>query len=262
MNCQRFESVAADLARGRMMEADVRNEALAHSKACQPCALRIQDEEMLTRGLRTLVQEMTSIEAPASIEADLLKAFRQPRAATVPLRAKTNTSYRRYWLTAVAACLLIVFSVLAVRWRSEKVVDGESAKNQANPEKKVTVPPQKEVRNEEQIASNPTRPKPRRKRQFTKASALAKAQGRQNDNVLNHASSEVATEFMPLGYLNPSVLQDGGQIVRVEVPRATLANFGIPVNMDRYNERVRADILVAVDGTPRAIRFVQDKRLQ
>jgi len=67
---------------------------------------------------------------------------------------------------------------------------------------------------------------------------------------------------MPLGYLNPSVLQDGGQIVRVEVPRATLANFGIPVNMDRYNERVRADILVAVDGTPRAIRFVQDKRLQ
>jgi hypothetical protein len=52
-------------------------------------------------------------------------------------------------------------------------------------------------------------------------------------------------------------LQDGGQIVRVELPRSALANFGLPVNMDRYNEKVKADVLLGVDGMAHAIRFVQ-----
>ena len=52
-------------------------------------------------------------------------------------------------------------------------------------------------------------------------------------------------------------LQDGGQIVRVELPRSTLATFGLPVNMDRYHERVKADVLFGADGQARAIRFVQ-----
>jgi hypothetical protein len=77
------------------------------------------------------------------------------------------------------------------------------------------------------------------------------------NEVANHVSREIATDFMPLGYLNTATLQDGGQIVRVELPRSTLANFGLPVNMDRYNEKVKADVLLGVDGMARAIRFVQ-----
>jgi len=45
--------------------------------------------------------------------------------------------------------------------------------------------------------------------------------------------------------------------VRVELPRSALANFGLPVNMDRYNEKVKADVLVGVDGLAHAIRFIQ-----
>jgi hypothetical protein len=52
-------------------------------------------------------------------------------------------------------------------------------------------------------------------------------------------------------------LQDGGQIIRVELPRSALAKFGLPVNMDRYNEKVKADVLLGVDGLAHAIRFVQ-----
>jgi len=72
----------------------------------------------------------------------------------------------------------------------------------------------------------------------------------------------VATEFMPVGYLSVDALQDGGQIVRVELPRTTLVKFGLPVNMDRYNERVKADVLLGLDGMAHAIRFVQEKRSQ
>jgi hypothetical protein len=69
--------------------------------------------------------------------------------------------------------------------------------------------------------------------------------------------SEIATEFLPLGYGNALGLQDGGQIVRVEVPRTTLVRFGLPVNTDRVGQRVKADLLLGVDGSARAIRFVQ-----
>ena len=72
----------------------------------------------------------------------------------------------------------------------------------------------------------------------------------------NHVN-EIATDFIPLSYMSAASLQDGGQIVRVQLPRAALANFGLPVNMDRYNERVKADVLFGVDGRAQAIRFVQ-----
>jgi hypothetical protein len=42
----------------------------------------------------------------------------------------------------------------------------------------------------------------------------------------------------------------------VELPRSTIASWGVPVNMDRADQRVKADVLVGVDGLPHAIRFV------
>jgi len=73
----------------------------------------------------------------------------------------------------------------------------------------------------------------------------------------NHATNEIATDFVPLGDMNAASLQDGGQIVRVTLRRSSLVRFGFPVNMDRYNENVKADVLIGVDGLASAIRFVQ-----
>jgi hypothetical protein len=44
-------------------------------------------------------------------------------------------------------------------------------------------------------------------------------------------------------------------MVRVQVPRAALAALGLPVNAERAGELVKADILLAHDGTARAIRL-------
>ena len=76
-------------------------------------------------------------------------------------------------------------------------------------------------------------------------------------SVANHVTKEIATDFIPLSYMSAVSLQEGGQIIRVQLPRSALANFGLPVNMDRYNEKVKADVLYGVDGMARAIRFVQ-----
>jgi hypothetical protein len=71
------------------------------------------------------------------------------------------------------------------------------------------------------------------------------------------ATQEVVTHFVSLGYGSALDLQDGAQMIRVELPRSALARFGLPMNMDRADERITADVLVGADGLARAIRFVQ-----
>ncbi len=265
MNCQKFESVVPDLARGQMMEAELRNDALAHSSECDACSSRLRSEESLTRGLHALAVEMSSLEAPQSVETRLLAAFRQPQVV-VPL--PTSRSYRRYWLTAVAAMLLIVLGVVAMRWNGSQPqlphkagLEPAPSPKQTNGEDKMNASKLEDFQASDKRTPMVVDHKPRLKRKQTlNPAALQASAGRSRNNGVESNHAEVATEFMPLGYLNPRSLQDGGQIVRVEVPRTTLASFGLPVNMERYNEKVKADILLGVDGRARAIRFVQDKR--
>ena len=248
MNCQRFESVVSELVRGQMMAVEQRGEALAHSDACDDCAARLRDEEMLTRGLRSLAVEMEPLEAPAAIETRLLAEFRNR-----PVAAPRKQVNARYWLTAVAAILLIAIAVVAVRLR---VV--EEKKLAEVPAPKVETPrevPQQKPVEEKSLAVNDTKeqqPKVIQYQPKRRSNRLSRP-----EVVSNHVTNEVATDFVPLGYMNAASLQDGGQIIRVELSRSALTSFGFPVNMDRYNERVKADVLLGVDGMARAIRFVQ-----
>jgi hypothetical protein len=41
------------------------------------------------------------------------------------------------------------------------------------------------------------------------------------------------------------------------LPRSALASLGLPMNVERANERVKADVLLGHDGLARAIRFVR-----
>ena len=102
MNCQKFESLAAEVARAEMMDADVLVDARVHQAECSNCSSRLHDEEVLTRGLHSLAIEMNSLQASPSVEERLLASFRQP-GVVVPFAAAR--SYRPYWLTAVAAIL-------------------------------------------------------------------------------------------------------------------------------------------------------------
>lgn len=68
---------------------------------------------------------------------------------------------------------------------------------------------------------------------------------------------EIATGFIPLVQEARLAEMDGGQMVRVELPRSALVRFGLPMNVERAGERVKADVLLGEDGIARAIRFVR-----
>ncbi|HEV3060712.1 MAG TPA: hypothetical protein VGY48_20880 [Vicinamibacterales bacterium] len=71
-------------------------------------------------------------------------------------------------------------------------------------------------------------------------------------------SGEVSTAFLPLPY--SGVPMSDGQVVRIEVPRAALATFGLlPVDSvsTEITGTVLADVIVGEDGLARAVRFVR-----
>jgi hypothetical protein len=71
------------------------------------------------------------------------------------------------------------------------------------------------------------------------------------------AATESVTDFMPLTAGAPAPPLESGQLVRVELPRSALASLGLPVNVERAHEPLKADVLLGGDGQARAIRFVR-----
>ena len=77
----------------------------------------------------------------------------------------------------------------------------------------------------------------------------------QDDGAVAETGDEVMTDFIPLVY-DPAPI-GRGSLVRVELPRAALSAFGLPVNEDRNEDLVQADLLLDDDGLMRAVRFVE-----
>ncbi|HEV2764988.1 MAG TPA: hypothetical protein VGV38_18540, partial [Pyrinomonadaceae bacterium] len=70
------------------------------------------------------------------------------------------------------------------------------------------------------------------------------------------AETEITTDYFPLSDASALPAMEGGHVVRVELPRAALLSFGLPVNAEQTSGRVKADVLIGHDGLARAIRFV------
>jgi hypothetical protein len=277
MNCQNLAEVVSELARGRhadQIEANVHERALAHLDECAECELKLQDERALTRRLQEMAREMRAMTAPAGIEAQLLTTFRQARQRSEVREQRSEIGGRRSeiksrWsrrVVAAAAVVLLVFGVAGLRryiGRQEQPVTDRLEKTVADapkpsPSTAEVLPTSSPVKLEKQIPERVVRrANPRRPVRSLNRDSVAQTVAPATRATAKDSESEVATQFMPIGFAGPINPQDGGQLVRVELPRTAMLSMGLPVNMDRYGERVKADVLLGADGLARAIRFVQ-----
>lgn len=261
MNCHGFEAAAGDLARGLLMDAAQRENALAHAASCAGCASRLADERALTGGLR-FVGKMANEEAPARVEAALLAAFRQQRAA-LPAVAPARTTRQR-WLYAaagVAAAALIVTLLAFVAFRTrdsqqpgpQKAINpGPVAPDEPRPASPQLQPPASPEQKSVAVQATKQRRKP-----ADRNGLLGRSKPPVDDLNNPAANAEIATDFIPLMNRETLAQMDGGQVMRVELPRSALMSFGLPMDMERADERIKADVLVGNDGLARAIRFVR-----
>jgi hypothetical protein len=64
-------------------------------------------------------------------------------------------------------------------------------------------------------------------------------------------------DFLALPYAEPLSASEPINVYRVQLPRVTLAQFGLPLRPGALDSTVTADVVVGSDGVARAIRFVQ-----
>ncbi len=260
MNCQNFETVVNDLARNQMMEASAREQATLHCDECHSCSVRLHAEQRLTASLRELAAEFRSANtegAPARVQHQLMAEFRSHSSA-VKARQGSRSAYWSY--AGIAALFLVVLGIGATRLFVSVPPESQAENNAIK-----TVAP--DLNAAPELSPAPENVvvgiQPRQPKRSPKSTAVVRREGTttidQETLSAGNLENEVTTDFYPVSYSSALSVQDGGQVVRVELPRSAMARFGVPVNMDRYDERVKADVLVGADGLARAIRFVQSR---
>jgi hypothetical protein len=255
MNCREFEDIVNDLVRAKMIDAASRGAGMAHVDICGRCASRLADERALSAGLKSLAASDEGKAAPASVEAALLEAFHAQASNRLARRLPVQSRSWSRRALAAAAAILIAFGFIVYR-----AIQNEPQKdNKAQTEK--TPAPKPSVVREEQVVKESGEPAPRRE-----SRAPRPRRGRQQrlnkpfiiDGITAYAGeSEYATDFFPLAYGGDQTPMESGEVIRVQMPRSALIAFGLPVNVERADVPVKADLLVGEDGLARAIRFVR-----
>jgi hypothetical protein len=220
--------------------------------------MRLTDERALTHGLRRLALAAESAEAPARVETLLLAAFREQRSdVAAPVSVSALVANRR-WLyvgvgIAAAIVIVVLIALIASRPNREPAAPREAKDSPGT----FQAPPSPAPEPQPERGPLAGHSLDRERQPIRRANSSAQSGRRVVDNGPSGRDMEIATDFFPLMNRESLAEMDSGQVVRVELPRSALMSFGLPMDMDRAGERIKADVVVGNDGLARAIRFVR-----
>jgi len=279
MKCHEFEDNVGEVLRGEIGEAK-RKDALAHALGCARCGALLETERRLSVELHALAASQAGEQAPGRLEQQLLEAFRSYAASRAgstptprelarpgelriadcglrisgrPVSAREASFGTSWWIWGVAAAsLLLCAFVLNGLLRKPAAPAGQPAR---------TTPRQQSTGPQNASAAVPAPAQqaapvapPNQRAAAAPARKTARRQARQA--APEPAETEVATDFFVVPYSEPLRPEESKRIMRVNVPRMTLAAFGVPVNPERAMDPIQADVLVGEDNLARAMRFV------
>jgi hypothetical protein len=259
MNCQQFDQIVIDLARDGGLEAGTPQAAADHVQSCPQCAVRLSDQGKLAVALRAVNAAASDEQAPASVERSLRRAFRARFDGSRPANAVQAASPQggsptwRVWAVAAAAMLLLG---LVATWKRQPTAPVQPVKQASSPQPVANKKAEKLTavgNGETQTTSALARHSASRPRRTAEYGASSKPVATPDET----ATTELTTRFYPLPYGSGLGLDEGWGLVRVQVPRASLASVGVPVSGGSGDEMLTADVVVGQDGLARGIRFVQ-----
>jgi hypothetical protein len=271
MNCQEFEDIVSELARDEA-DTSVRQSAAAHAAACLPCAARLADQRVLGSSLRAFGEATKNEFAPPRLKRDLMAAFAARRASdSAPVQTATIVDLASFssggsqggkqilrgwppWMLAAAAAILILLTASVVIWRRSATIVSEEVAvlPTSSPSTAPVAPPVASGERRELAATREqkTRNKTGRVTKLNRSIDYSSAEDGES------SESEIASEFIPITYAGDAGVLDKGFVVRVEVPREKLIAMGLPLNLERGKEAVKADVMMGDNGVVYAIRVV------
>ena len=243
MTCHTLRDAIVDLARDRAAGPGTRAAVDSHVEHCRSCAALLTRERQLSQGLRALAAATSTDGAPEALGRRLLEAFAERR----PAEASTVAVGRSRWLSAAAALLIVAgSSALWLSTRRQPVAESERSPSRHEARADVRTAEPAPAQGEALIADPPrTTPvvagghRPRAARRTPPASRVVRPVG-----------------FVTLPGAAGLPDFESGQIIRMEIPLASLPSYGIEILPDAQGTPVAADLLVGQDGQARAIRLV------
>lgn len=220
MKCAEFSKIVHELARSQGLTEAEAAIARTHAESCPACASLLVEAEELAAILKSVSAGSRSLGAPESVESDLMAAFRASKPSMSEGSRRWKPRWRPVlgWATLGAVALLLVFAVSS------------------------RIP----VRRSTPVASTAV----------SSASAPVASAGRTVSGPateLRNAALQPTSGFVPVPFSGGFAQGDSGVIVRVRVPRASLAELGYPADEMQGQGMVQADLLVGEDGWPRAV---------
>jgi hypothetical protein len=250
MTCREFVKKVEDF---RLTELSSEAELFAHQNGCASCTAWLQQRNALAGAMQALRSRTSGMEAPAVVEQNVLRAFRQSSAtkSAIARRAAQSASFRLSHLLgwrAYAAALLAVCLGLGL-WFAQRPtnplhhVEPHQSAQTEQAEQASEVQPASSV----QVSQVPI---PATQRHTAKSANIASNPPREAVSTAPVARTEQAQGYTPLMLCDPISCSGDQQIVRMELP---------PNPADGSAGSQMADVIVGDDGLVRAIRIVQQQ---
>jgi hypothetical protein len=225
---------------------------LTHQHDCASCAALLQQHNSLALALQTLRGRTATMEAPALVEQNVLRAFRQAPATNAapvftikPKPAAFRLSNFFGWRTYAAAAAALVIGLGVGLWLSphpHKTAQPPTARTEQPAPASVDPSQAQQQLPVQATASNSEKPNP--------PTPVVGLQRPSPAAALTVAQNEQAQGYTPLMLCDPISCSGDAEVVRMELP-ATAGDGSSSTQM--------ADVIVGEDGLVRAIRIVQQQ---
>jgi hypothetical protein len=261
MICQQFEQLAPQMARNELRDAKLLQDALNHAALCANCDATLVEAREVAASVMALAAHDKAVDSAGHLEFTLTAAFVREHAGNAvqnfgdgrefkraghrpaPTTAWTNIFFGGGfgWKAFSLAGAAIVLAILLV----PGMVGHKSEPNRA------AVTP-------ERVSSPAVAPT------ITAPPMETVAAPTQNHLVAVHRpkknlaeTEKTLTGFLALPYADDISTIEFGAIVRLQMSRADLAWYGLPVPISDNGQKITADLFVNGSGTPEAIRLVR-----
>jgi hypothetical protein len=239
--CVDFADILVSVARkeypGHDSEAQFRN----HLTGCAECRRKLRDQQALSAVFTTLAAEYTDAPSPG-LAVELNDHFK--RQARI---AKRGTHFRRAAI-GIAAAGLAAMLLIMLRTETKKPLPPRAPESSIQATRAPAPSPTPSVEASPQSPPSHVAKRHKPRRPASRPSP--------------QPERELTTEFFAIPYSEPLAAAQQVDVFRVRMPRARLAQFGLPVDGSRLDSPVTADVAIGNDGAPRAIRFVREAQFE
>jgi hypothetical protein len=260
MICQQFEQLVPQIARNELRDVKLLQDATNHAASCANCGVTLVEARDIATGVAALAMHDRSMDSAGHLEFTLRAAFVREHAGNAVPNLRDGREFKRAGRRPAPTTALHVFAGAGFGWQMFSLagaaiifaillVPGIISRKSVT-DRTVVTPAQV---SSPAVAQAKTALPTQAVEPVTEKHLVASHKPKRNSS----EPEKTLTGFLALPYADDLSTIEYGAIVRLQMSRADLAWYGLPVPISDNGQKITADLFVNGSGTPEAIRLVR-----